>query len=61
MSHVVSTLSTDVGPVQEQVRESVQTKACGEGADEAVKTSQGDAKRPANAQQHHQPYDAPET
>lgn len=38
VSHVVRTLSTDVGPVQEQVREPVQTEACGEGTDEAVKT-----------------------
>ncbi len=39
MPHVVGAGSAQVGPLQEQIRKSVQAEAGGEGADEAVETS----------------------
>lgn len=39
MPHVVGTGSAQVGPLEEQIRESVQAEAGGEGADEAVETA----------------------
>lgn len=61
MPHVLGTSSAEVGALQEKVRESVQAKAGGEGADETIETPQGDAEGPAQTQQNHQPDDAPET
>lgn len=61
MFHVVGTGSAQVGPLQEQIWESVQAQAGGQGADEAIKTTQGDAYGPADEQQNHQPDDAPQT
>lgn len=60
VSHVIGTGPTDVGPLQEQIRESVQAQAGGEGGDQTVETPENDADRPADAQQDHQPNDAPE-
>lgn len=61
MSHVVGAGSAHVGALQEQVGETVQAQAGGEGAEEAVQPPQGDAEGPADEQQDHQPDDAPET
>lgn len=61
VSHVLCTGATQVGPLQEQVRESVQAHARCEGAYEAVDTPQYDAEGPTETEQEHQPDDAPET
>lgn len=61
MSHVVGARSAHIRALQEQVRETVQAQAGGEGAGESIQTPQGDAQGPAYEQQDHQPDDAPET
>lgn len=61
MLHVLSAGSAQVGALQEQVRDPVQADAGGEGGDETIEAPQEDAEGPAQAQQNHQPYDAPET
>ncbi len=59
--HVLGTLSTQIGPLHQQVGQPVQTHADGERGDEAVQTPQHNAQGPAENQQHQQPDDAPET
>lgn len=59
--HVIGTGAAQVGPLQEQIRESVQAEAGGEGAEETVETPEEDAEGPADEEQNHQPDDAPQT
>ncbi|KAG7256525.1 hypothetical protein CRUP_035050 [Coryphaenoides rupestris] len=59
--HVLGTPAAHVGPLQEQVGQPVQAHAGGEGAEQTVDAAQDDADGPAEAQQDHQPHDAPAT
>lgn len=61
MPHVLGACSAQVGPLQEQIGETVQAETGGEGAEETVETPQSDAEGPADEEQNHQPDDAPET
>lgn len=46
--HVECTGPSDVGPLQQQVREAVQAEAGGQGAEETVESPQGHTQGPAD-------------
>lgn len=61
MTHVLGTSAAQVGPLHQQVCESVQPQTDCQGGDESVEPTQEDADWPAKYKQHNQPNDSPET